>query len=706
MRAVGRYGGRAVTGAAVAALFLTALPPYRLTAQMPDHPPAPMALRPVQFPPFVNGRLPNGISTIVVAQHEQPVISISLAMPAGSFYVPQGKEGLASLVAELLTKGTQRRTADQLSAEIEGAGGSLDAGADEDFITVSVSGLSKNADQLFDILGDVLRHSTLPATEFDLARTRALSGLQASLSEPGVLASRAFNKAIYGDHPYGRASTTASLQSLTPDDVTAFYRDRIKPAGALLVVAGDITPARVATLAARDLGPWTGAPAAAPAAPPLPERAPTHIILVNKPGAVQSNIVAGFPLITPRDPNVYALTMVNGILGGGSDARLFMILREQKGWTYGAYSSFTRPRGMGAFSATAEVRTPVTDSSLGELMHQLERIRAETPPDSEVTNVRNYLVGRFPLQIETADQIADRVASARLLGLPDDYVLRYRERLAAVTTPQITAAARRFLTTDRMVVVVVGDGPKIIEGLKKLAPVTIVAPDGTPMTEADLAPRASTVNFATDHIRAGTQQYRVLLQGNPFGTEDRTFTKIQANGHDAWQVITNTVVGPIVSQHDTTTVDAASLAPISVRQGGTIQGQQTSVILDYAGGRVRGHARAPRPTGITDQNVDTTVAATVVDDNELPAVILSLPYAANGHWTLQVFESAKNETATATATVTGETSVTVPAGTFSCWKVDLTGLEQAVTFYVAKDSPVIVKLEIQGAPIAFELTQR
>jgi zinc protease len=654
----------------------------------------------------VNGRLPNGVSTLVVEQHEQPVVSISLAMPAGSFYVPQGKEGLAGLVASLLTKGTERRTADQLSAEIEGAGGSIDAGADADFLTVTVSGLSKNADQLFDILGDVIQHSTLPATEVELARTRAVSGLQAALSEPSVIASRIFNREVYGTHPYGRASTTASLQGLTRDDVAGFYQARIRPAGALLVVAGDLTPARARQLALHSLGAWSGAPAAAPEAPALPALPPTGIILVHKPGAVQSNIVAGFPLVTPRDPHSYALTMVNGILGGGADARLFMILREQKGWTYGAYSSFSRPRGVGAFSATAEVRTPVTDSALAELMHQLDRIRNEPAPDSEVTNVRNYLVGRFPLQIETADQIADQVATARLLGLPDDYVLHYRERLAAVTRAQITQAAHQFLTTDRMVIVVVGDGTKVLEGLKKLGSVRIVSPDGTPMTEADLAPRAGTVAFAADHIHAGTQHYRVMVQGNPLGTEDRTFARVQENGRDAWQIVTATEIGPIVTQHDTTTIDAATLAPIRVRQGGMLQGQRTFVTLDYAGGRVRGGARAPRPTGIVEQTIDTTAAAGVIDDNELAAIVLALPYAANARWTLQVFDAARNETETATATVSGEETENVPAGAIACWKVELTGLDQAVTFYIAKDSPAIVKLEIQGVPIAFELTQR
>jgi zinc protease len=655
----------------------------------------------------VNGRLAGGISTIVVEKHQQPVVTISLSLPAGGVYEPGGKAGLASMVATLLTKGTARRTADQLSAEIEGAGGSIGTNADDDFLSIQVSGLAQNIEQLFDILGDVVQHASFPAGEVDLARTQMLSALQLELSQPAAIGNRIFAQQIYGAHPYGRVTTRESLQGLTREDVLAFYGARVTPSGALLVVAGDVTPARVNALAARSLGGWTGTSAAAPAPVAVPARTASEIVLVHKPGAVQSNIIAGFPFITPRDPNIYALTLANGVLGGGSDARLFMILREQKGWTYGAYSSFSRPHDVGTFQATAEVRTPVTDSALAELLRQLNRIRTEAPADSEITNVKNYLVGRFPLQIETADQIANRVANARLLGLPDDYVLRYRERLAAVTKPQLAAAARRYLTTDKMVVVVVGDGTKIIAGLKAQGlPVRIVSIEGRPMTEEDLAPRAAAVSFAVSRLTAGTQQYRVLVQGNPFGTQSRTTTRAQEGGREAWQVITDVSLGPIIHQADTSTIDAATLAPIRVRQGGTQQGQAVFVRLDYAGGRVRGQAHVLQRTGPADLTVDTTVAAGTLDDNALESVALTLPYAAGARWTLPVFWGSKNAMQPITFAVVGEESVTVPAGAFACWKVDVQGGDTPLTFYIAKENPVVVKMEFQGAPIAFELTQR
>jgi zinc protease len=666
-----------------------------------------MALRPVRFPPFVNGRLPNGISTLVVEKHEQPVVTITLALPAGSFYEPGGKAGLASLVASLLTKGTERRTADQLSAEIEGAGGSIGANADDDFLTLTVSGLSTNAEQLFNLLGDVVQHASFPAAEVDLARTQALSALQLELSQPASIAGRIFGHEIYGDHPYGRSQTPASLRGLTREDVVAFYGSRVKPTGALLVVAGDLTPARVASLAAASLGSWNGA-AAAPAAPAaIPVRTASEIVLVHKAGAVQSNIVAGFPFITPRDPAYYALNLMNRVLGGGADSRLFMVLREQHGWTYGAYSGFSRPKGVGAFQATAEVRTEVTDSALAELVRQLDRMRTQVPADSEIAAARNYLVGRFPLTIETADDIAGRVAGARLLGLPDDYVLRYRERLSAVTKVQLAAAARRYLTTDRMVIVVVGDGQRILAGLKAQGlPVRIVDTEGHALAEADLAPHTAP-GFAVDRVSAGTNTYRIMFNGNAFGSETRTVSRVQVGGRDAWQVITSDALGPVGRQDDTTVAEVATLRPISVRQSGTLQGQQVFVRLDYAGGRVRGASRSVGAGGIEEHQIDTTVTDATLDDNVLALTAVAAPYAAGAHWTVPVFEGGKGALAQVTVSVTGEESVTVPAGTFACWKVDITGGQQPVTMYVTKEAPYMtVKLEITGAPVAMELVSR
>ena len=698
---------RALAATAVLGVLFTLPAPAR--AQYPTQPPAPTALRPVRFPPFVTARLPNGMDLLVVERHQQPVVTVTLAFAGGAMYQPEDKVGLSDVVAELLTKGTASRSADQLAAEVEGAGGSIGAGADNDFMRVSVSALSENVGLALEVLADVVTTSTFPAAELELARTRMLSALQVELSQPASIADRIFRREVYGGHPYGRSATPASLRAITREDVVAFFAARGKPAGALLVVAGDVNAADVRARATRAFAGWTGTPAAAAAAPAIPARAATEIVLVHKPGAVQSNILAGFPFITPRDPAVYPLTIANKILGGGTDARLFLILREQHGWTYGSYSYFSRPRDTGHFEANAEVRTGVTDSAVAEMVLQLNRIRTEVPADSEIAAAKNYLVGSFPLTIQTAQQIANAVGSARLLGLPADYVQRYRERLAAVTTPRLAAAARRYFTTDRMVIVVVGDGPALLPGLRARGfPVRIVDVEGRPLTEADLRPQASAVRWQLERIAPMSLTYRVMVQGNPMGQATQQIVRTTDGGRAVLQSMGSVNIGPFVQQTDTVTMDAATLRPIRLRQSGRVQGQEVFVRLDYDGTRVRGQTRTPdRQGAIRDATVDTTVAEGALDDNQLEAVLGALPLAAGGRWTLAAFAGDEQVAQTLSISVSGEESVTVPAGTFDCWRLEVTGGRQTLTFYLTKDSPwVVVKYAMAGAPVSFELTER
>ena len=406
----------------------------------PTRPPTASPLRPVQFPPFREVALPNGMTLLLVENHEQPTLSVSLSFRAGNAYDPAGKEGVAGLVAELLTKGTPTRTAEQIAATIEGVGGGISAGAGDDFLTVSSDVLSDHAELAFTLVADVARRPTFPAEELELARTRFLSALEVELSQPNSIAGRAFAKEIYGSHPYGRNTSAAAYRTITRDDVVSFAARRIRPSGALLVVAGDITLARARQLATSAFGGWQGAAPAPLTATPVPTKRATDILLVNRPGSVQANIMLGNTTFLPADTGYYAARIAAHVLGGGSDSRLFLILREQKGWTYGSYAALRRTRGMGYWEATFEGRTEVADSGLVELLHQVDRVRTEVIPDSELTAAKGFLIGSFPLTIETPRQIASVVTNARLLGLGPTYIQRYRERLAAITG---LAGARR-----------------------------------------------------------------------------------------------------------------------------------------------------------------------------------------------------------------------------------------------------------------------
>ncbi|MGH7613383.1 MAG: insulinase family protein [Gemmatimonadales bacterium] len=696
--------------ALVLAAGLASIPAVPAIAQdsFPTTPPAPTPLAPVRFPPFQQVTLPSGMTLLVVENHEQPVISVNLSFRSGATNDATGKEGTAELVAQLLTKGTPTRSAEQIAAAIEGVGGSLSAFSGDDFLTVSANVLSDHADLAFDLLGDVVRRATFPTDELELARTRAISALALALSQPENVADRFFNREIYGRHPYGRSSTPDAYKAITQDDVKRFAASRLRPGGALLVIAGDATLARARALAQRAFGGWTGTPAAVAAPPAPPVRSTTDILLVHRPGSVQGNIVVGNTTFLPTDPNFYAARVATQVLGGGADARLFLILREQKSWTYGAYAGLSRKRRMGNWQATFEGRTEVVDSALVELLHQIDRIRTELVPDSELVNVKGFLVGSFPLTIETPQQIAAAVANARLLGLDRDFVRLYRERLAAITPLQARAAAARTYRRAALSIVVVGDGEQLYDRLRVIAPVRMVDVDGKPLTTDDLHPKIGAPALDRAQIVSRSDSFQVVVQGNPLGFMT---TGIRATADSVVYSETTNIGGGAVQQHTTVVFNSADLSMAKVDQTGSAQtpaGRQPNDIhLSYAGGRVTGRSTTPQQSG-TPQTlaIDTTVAPGTYDDNALAMVMPALPLAVGATFNLNVFESGKGQAKVIQVKVSDGGGVTVPAGTFQTFRLDISGGQLPTVFFVAKDTPRrIVKIELIGAPLVFELVK-
>jgi len=689
----------------VVAMVLPIVPTFHLSAQapFPTRPPAPTPLRPVQFPPFQEAALPNGMTLLLIENHEQPSLSVTLSFRAGSAYDPAGKEGLAAIVAELLTKGTPTRSADQIAATIEGVGGSLAASTGDDFLTVATDVLSDHADLAFELLGDVTRRATFPADEVELARTRFLSSLEVELSQPENVATRVFAKEIYGRNPYGRSASPASYKAITRDDVVSFAGRRLRPAGALLVVAGDIDLARARALALQAFGSWRGAPPATPAPPAAPVKRSTDIVLVHRPGSVQSNIVMGNTTFLPADTGYYAARIATQVLGGGADARLFMILREQKSWTYGSYATLDRNRGLGHWEATFEGRTAVTDSALQEMLHQIDRMRNDPIPDSELAAAKGFLIGSFPLTIETPRQIARVVTTARLLGLGPDYLPRYRERLAGVGATRARAAARRAYRREGLTIVVVGDAKEIYDRLKTIAPVRLVDVDGDPMTPADLNPTGGPVAFDHSQIVARTDSFQAVVQGNPFGAQ---VTTVQVAG-DSIVFTEATTLGPVVQQRTTVVLSAADLAMRRSDQSGTVQGQQSEIHLVYTDGRVKGSAIVPQAAGTPKTvAIDTTVPAGAIDDNVLSLLAAALPLAAGKSFSLNVFSSGEGVTKVATIKVTGVENVTVPAGTFSAYRLEISGMQLPVVMHVSTESPRrMLRVAPVGAPLVFQLVK-
>lgn len=688
-------------------LLLTAaamLEPSVARAQFPTEPPQAGELRPLPFPEVQQVTLQNGLTLLVVENHRLPILSVRLSMRAGSRDDPSGMEGLASMVGELMTKGTPRRTADQIAAEIEGVGGSLSAGAGADFFSVFTTVLSENAELAFDLMSDVLLNATYPDEELELARTRTLSALQVEKSDPGSLAGRYFQKALYGDHPYGRQPTEESTRSLTREAVRSWAGTHLKPRGSLLVLAGDVAMSDARRLAERYLGAWRGtAPNVRYASPP--SLRPTAITLVHRPGSAQSNILVGNLATRPiGDGTYYAVEVANKVLGGGADARLFMILREEKGWTYGAYSGVPTRKDGGYFQASAEVRTPVTDSALVELMHQIRRVRTEAIADSEMAAAKGYLVGSYPLDIQTPQQIASQVASAILLDRGIDFVRTYGQKVDAVTPTQATTAARRVFQPDSAVIVVVGDGQALYDKLRVIAPVSVIDVEGKPLAAADLTPKATALAMDLEQLVSRRDSFAMMVQGNAMGS---AVTEIVRDGKDVTvtELVSVAVMG--MRQETRATLAVGPIVMKTADQTLEFRGQKAETHLVYAEGRVSGTAQTPQPTGeIETAEIDTEVLAGVLDDSAVQGLLPAFPLAEGAAFTVNVFRGGEGSVAPLSFKVAGVEDVTVPAGTFSVFRVEMTGGQQPATLYVTRESPRrVVKIVPVGQPVSLDLVK-
>lgn len=452
-------------------------------------PPAPLEQRPIRFPQFTETQLPNGLRILVVENHALPIANVSLYVRSGSSSDPEDRLGLAQMTAAVLDKGTATRTAVQIAETVEGVGGSMNAGADQDNVTVTAGVLSDQLALAFELLSDVAMRPAFPQQELETSRGQQLAALRAAMGNPGALASRMFDRQVFGTaHPYGRRSTPQTVAAITRDDLAAFHRTHFVPGNALLVVSGDVTPAQAQEMARRWFGEWSGGAAPRDAFPTPPARERAQIYLVHRPNSVQSSLYVGNVGLSPDDPDYYAAQVLNMVLGLSGDSRLEEILRGRHGWTYSARSRFSRQLGGGAFIASSDVRSAVTDSALAELMVQLRRIRDEPVPQAELDRAKSFMIASFPSTMETPGQAAAQLATTRLLGLPPEHLTQYAQRVGAVSAADVQRVAREYLHPERAVLVVVGDAAQVLEKIRPIAPVSVFDVEGRPLDPATLQP--------------------------------------------------------------------------------------------------------------------------------------------------------------------------------------------------------------------------
>ncbi len=687
---------RAAATAALIVVAAGATPPAA-AQQQKQAPPAPLPARPLAFPAFREAALTNGLKLIVVERHDIPLATVGLYVRAGTSADPAGQAGLAALTAELVTKGTAQRNAREIATLVETAGGSLNSGAMGDYAMIECGILAEKLPLAFEVVSDAARKASFPADELETARKRFLSSLQMELSQPSAVAQRILNGKLYGAaSPYGVSQTQASLTGLTADAVKTFYAQRYRAGNALLVVAGDVDAAKVESLAKQYFGDWTGG-APQPVTLPAPPAYGHTIYLVHRPGSVQSNILLGTTTFAPGAPEYQPLAVGTKVLGGGTDARLFAILREQKSWTYGSYANLRRSRLLGSLVANAEVRTNVTDSALVEMLKQVQRLSDESIPPAELTAAKGFMAGSFPLRMQSSQQIASQVAQMRLLGLPITELTQYPEKVNAVGAAEIQAAAKKYLDPSRLVIVVVGDAPKLKASLEKIAPVTLLDIEGKPLDAAALEVKAQQIALDGSQLKPMTLTYDFKLQGNPFGTVTDSVTKV---GED-W-VVKEIIASAMMGQTGELRMKAADLTPISVNQAISAGGSTFNSELKLAGGKVTGTAALPPQAG-GNKTFDTAVPAGTLLPGMGEYALSVMPLEVGRTITLPVFSIRSGAAENIAYKIVAEESVTVAAGTFAAYKIEVGG-EQPQTVWLRKALPhIALKTEGVGMPVATEL---
>jgi len=433
-------------------------------------------------PRFERRRLTNGLELRIVERHDLPIVTLDLVVKSGETLTPRGKEGLASIAASLLDEGTRSRNALQLAGELAEIGSALGAGGELEASTVSLTTLARHLERGMDLFADVILNPSFPEKELRRLKLERLAHLKARADDPEQTAAAVFPLLIYGlDHPYGRPElgTAASVQSLTREDAVAFYNKTMVPGNAILIVVGDVrADAIMRALEARFRG-WQPGPV--PENPPVstpPAPVPGRpAYLIDKPSAAQSVLTVGKVGAARKSPDFFALLVLNAVLGGQFGSRINMNLREAKGYSYGADSSFSFLRGPGPFEAGGTVQTAVTRPALVELFKELTDIAGPRPvTEGELSVAKERIIEGFPSRFETTFGVAAQLAGLAAADLPDDEFERYQAHVAAVGKADVDRVARRYITPQEMAILVVGDRSQIEAPLSSLPFVKSVKP--------------------------------------------------------------------------------------------------------------------------------------------------------------------------------------------------------------------------------------
>jgi zinc protease len=449
----------------------------------------------VKLPKPTEVTLANGLTVMILEDHRLPTVSVTLNISgAGQLFEPANLPGLASFTAQLLREGTKTRDSKKMSEDVEKLGATLGAGAGFGSAAsgITASGLSDNFDAWFALFVDILENPTFPADELAKLKVRSKAQVKQVRSVAGFLVTERFNRAVFGDHPASNISPTeASIDAMTPELLAKWHHERYVPQNAILGIAGDVQTAALLPKLKKWLAGWQKTDLKEPESPKPTPPTTKKIYLVDRPGSVQTDVAIGNIAISRDDPDYPAVVVMNRVVGDGPAARLFMNLREEKGYTYGVYSNFTALKYAGPWRAGGNMRSEVTEGAMTEFFKEFNRIRNEPVPAAELDECKRSVVASFALSLESPQTLLNYAITRKIYNFPADYWDTYPAKISAVTAEDVQRVAKKYVNPDNMQVVAVAEAAKVRGVLEKFGPVDtydlegkLIPPMAKPATQA------------------------------------------------------------------------------------------------------------------------------------------------------------------------------------------------------------------------------
>jgi predicted Zn-dependent peptidase len=439
-----------------------------LVAPIPAAVPKVGPFRPTKLPAVDERTLGNGLRVLAVRTRGIPMVQARMVLPAPRPGATGADRAKQVVLAETLLSGTEHRDSVEVAEALQRMGGTLDASIDSEDVRLRGSALSPSLPDLLALLGEVLAEPAFPKAEVEIERARKAQEVLLQRSEPAVVARVALKRRLFGDHPYaGGLPDPGDVAGVTAAELRRYYRSRVTARGGLLVLVGDLRPAKALDAAEGALGSWAGATAGRPL-PALPAIEPGPMVLVDRPGAAQSNVRIGGPALTRLDAGLPALQMANMIFGGYFSSRLVENIREKKGYTYSPRSWIDHLPLGSRFNVSADVGTAVTAPALLEIRYEMGRMATLPVTAEELDSARRYLIGTTALSTQTQSGLADYLFALAIAGLGFDYLRQLPKRLEKVTVDEVQDAGARYLAPARLPTVIVGDVAAIRASLETL----------------------------------------------------------------------------------------------------------------------------------------------------------------------------------------------------------------------------------------------